>query len=155
MKHAETLRSGNRTLDEKREAAAAHAAALTWTAHTGDIKGATILLVDDVFTSGSQLRHVARRHAGQAVPPTSGGSLWQESPGADDLTVASGPIASSTTPRVRGADRIAETEQGTQCGTPVLPVPASPVARSLRGRGSAAPTRQPAAARPAERINTV
>ncbi|MFG2637923.1 ComF family protein [Streptomyces sp. NPDC048362] len=61
VKHAETARSANRTLDEKRAAAAAHAAALTWTGDTGDIKGATVLLVDDVFTSGSQLQHVARR----------------------------------------------------------------------------------------------
>ncbi|MEU5518960.1 phosphoribosyltransferase family protein [Streptomyces griseoaurantiacus] len=42
-------------------AAAAHAAALTWTGDTGDIKGATILLVDDVSTSGSQLQQVALR----------------------------------------------------------------------------------------------
>ncbi|MFH0246216.1 ComF family protein [Streptomyces sp. HK10] len=61
VKHAETPRSANRTLDEKRAAAVAHAAALTWTGDTGDIKGATILLVDDVFTSGSQLQYVARR----------------------------------------------------------------------------------------------
>ncbi|MFE7961192.1 ComF family protein [Streptomyces sp. NPDC057413] len=61
VKYAETPRSANRTLDEKRRAAAAHAAALTWTGDTGDIEGATILLVDDVFTSGSQLQHVARR----------------------------------------------------------------------------------------------
>jgi len=61
VKHVETPRSANRTLDEKRAAATAHAAALTWTGDTGDIKGATILLVDDVFTSGSQLQHVALR----------------------------------------------------------------------------------------------
>ncbi|WP_316745352.1 phosphoribosyltransferase [Streptomyces sp. MK7] len=42
-------------------AAAVHAAALTWTGETGDIKGATILLVDDVLTSGSQLQRVALR----------------------------------------------------------------------------------------------
>ncbi|MFC9033644.1 hypothetical protein [Streptomyces arboris] len=59
VKHAETARSANRTLDEKRTAATAHAGALTWTGDTGDIRGATILLVDDVFTSGSQLQHVA------------------------------------------------------------------------------------------------
>lgn len=61
VKHVETPRSANRTLYEKRAAAAAHAAALTWTGDTSDIKGATVLLVDDVFTSGSQLQHVARR----------------------------------------------------------------------------------------------
>ncbi|MEW1892221.1 phosphoribosyltransferase family protein [Streptomyces sp. NPDC085659] len=61
VKQAETARSASRTLDEKRVAAAAHAAALTWTGDTGDIKGATVLLVDDVLTSGSQLQHVARR----------------------------------------------------------------------------------------------
>ncbi|MEW2515964.1 phosphoribosyltransferase family protein [Streptomyces sp. NPDC046870] len=61
VKHAETARSANRTLDDKRATAAAHAAALTWTGDPRDIKGATILLVDDVFTSGSQLQHVARR----------------------------------------------------------------------------------------------
>ncbi|MGW9030015.1 ComF family protein [Streptomyces sp. NPDC055722] len=42
-------------------AATAHAAALTWTGDANDIKGATILLVDDVLTSGSQLQHVALR----------------------------------------------------------------------------------------------
>ncbi|MFI0511173.1 ComF family protein [Streptomyces sp. WSLK1-5] len=61
VKHAETARSANRTLEEKRQAAAAHAAALTWTGDRSDIRGATILLVDDVFTSGSQLQHVALR----------------------------------------------------------------------------------------------
>ncbi|MFF5393175.1 ComF family protein [Streptomyces sp. NPDC013012] len=61
VKHTETARSANRTLDEKRAAATAHAAALTWTGDISDIKGATILLVDDVFTSGSQLQHVALR----------------------------------------------------------------------------------------------
>ncbi|GKQ34715.1 ComF family protein [Streptomyces sp. A012304] len=61
VKQTETARSASRTLDEKRAAAAAHAAALTWTGDTGDIKGATVLLVDDVLTSGSQLQHVARR----------------------------------------------------------------------------------------------
>lgn len=61
VKQAETARSANRTRDEKRAAATAHAAALTWTGDTSDIKGATILLVDDVFTSGSQLQHVALR----------------------------------------------------------------------------------------------
>ncbi|MFG3064845.1 ComF family protein [Streptomyces sp. NPDC048231] len=61
IKTTETPRSANKNLDDKRTAAAAHAAALTWTGETGDIKGATILLIDDVFTSGSQLQHVARR----------------------------------------------------------------------------------------------
>ncbi|MFL4909468.1 ComF family protein [Streptomyces sp. MMS24-I2-30] len=61
VKQAETPRSANRTLDEKKAAAAAHAAALTWTGDTADIMGATILLVDDVLTSGSQLQHVALR----------------------------------------------------------------------------------------------
>lgn len=61
MKQTETARSANRTLDEKRAAATAHAAALSWTGDNSDIKGATILLVDDVFTSGSQLQHVALR----------------------------------------------------------------------------------------------
>ncbi|MFD4611367.1 ComF family protein [Streptomyces sp. NPDC058440] len=61
VKHAETARSANRTLEEKRAAATAHAAALTWTGDISDIKSATILLVDDVFTSGSQLQHVALR----------------------------------------------------------------------------------------------
>lgn len=61
VKHAATARSAKGSLDEKRAAAAAHAAALTWTGDTGGIAGATILLVDDVFTSGSQLQHVARR----------------------------------------------------------------------------------------------
>ncbi|GHG43406.1 hypothetical protein GCM10018777_70210 [Streptomyces albogriseolus] len=37
------------------------AAALTWTGDISDIRGATILLVDDVFTSGSQRQHVALR----------------------------------------------------------------------------------------------
>jgi predicted amidophosphoribosyltransferase len=41
--------------------AAAHAASLTWNGNTGDINGATILLIDDVLTSGSQLKHVARQ----------------------------------------------------------------------------------------------
>ncbi|MET9914888.1 ComF family protein [Streptomyces sp. NPDC006476] len=61
IKGSETPRSANRSLDDKRAAAAAHAAALTWTGDTGDLRGATILLVDDVFTSGSQLRQVALR----------------------------------------------------------------------------------------------
>ncbi|WP_234313137.1 MULTISPECIES: ComF family protein [unclassified Streptomyces] len=61
VKHTETPRSASRTLDGKRAAAVAHAAALTWTGKAGDIKGATILLVDDVFTSGSQLQHLALR----------------------------------------------------------------------------------------------
>ncbi|MEU3298090.1 ComF family protein [Streptomyces longwoodensis] len=61
VKHAETARSANRTLEEKRAAATAHAAALTWTGDISDIKSATILLVDDVFTSGSQLQQVALR----------------------------------------------------------------------------------------------
>jgi predicted amidophosphoribosyltransferase len=61
VKGSQTPRSANRSLDDKRAAAAAHAAALTWTGDTGDIKGATILLVDDVFTSGSQLQQVALR----------------------------------------------------------------------------------------------
>ncbi|MFH9959049.1 ComF family protein [Streptomyces roseolus] len=61
VKHVETPRSANRTLEEKRAAATAHAASLTWTGDLRDIKGATILLVDDVFTSGSQLQHVALR----------------------------------------------------------------------------------------------
>lgn len=61
VKHTETARSANRTLGEKRAAAIAHAAALTWTGDTSDIRGSTILLVDDVFTSGSQLQHVALR----------------------------------------------------------------------------------------------
>ncbi|WP_328436217.1 ComF family protein [Streptomyces sp. NBC_00444] len=61
VKESETPRSANRNLDDKRAAAAAHAAALTWTGDTGDIQGATILLVDDVFTSGSQLQQVALR----------------------------------------------------------------------------------------------
>ncbi|MFF9244540.1 ComF family protein [Streptomyces sp. NPDC014776] len=61
VKRTETARSANRTLEEKRAAAIAHAAALTWTGDIDDITGATILLVDDVFTSGSQLQHVARR----------------------------------------------------------------------------------------------
>ncbi|MFD8368411.1 ComF family protein [Streptomyces hygroscopicus] len=61
VKQAETPRSANRTLDEKHAAATAHAAALTWTGDTRDIKGATILLVDDAFTSGSQLQQVALR----------------------------------------------------------------------------------------------
>ncbi|MFF5881087.1 ComF family protein [Streptomyces californicus] len=61
VKDTETPRSANRTLEGKRAAAAAHAAALTWTGDTGEIKGSTILLVDDVFTSGSQLQQVALR----------------------------------------------------------------------------------------------
>lgn len=61
VKEGETPRSANRNLDDKRAAAAAHAAALTWASDTRDIKGATILLVDDVFTSGSQLQQVALR----------------------------------------------------------------------------------------------
>ncbi|MFE2500220.1 ComF family protein [Streptomyces scopuliridis] len=61
VKLTETGRSADRTLDEKRAAATAHAASLTWTGDTDDIKGATILLVDDVFTSGSQLQYVALR----------------------------------------------------------------------------------------------
>ncbi|MEU8352280.1 ComF family protein [Streptomyces sp. NPDC048845] len=61
VKQAETPRSANRTLDGKHAAATAHAAALTWTGDRGDINASTILLVDDVFTSGSQLQHVARR----------------------------------------------------------------------------------------------
>ncbi|WP_373297811.1 phosphoribosyltransferase family protein [Streptomyces lavendofoliae] len=56
---------------------------------TGDIKGATILLVDDVFTSGSQLQQVARRLRATGAAEVRGFS--QESPGADDLTGASGP----------------------------------------------------------------
>ncbi|WP_223179599.1 hypothetical protein [Streptomyces griseicoloratus] len=54
VKGSDTPRSANRSLDDKRAAAAAHAAALTWTGDTGD--RATILLLDDVFTSGSQRR---------------------------------------------------------------------------------------------------
>lgn len=61
VKHRETPRSANKSMDDKRAAAAAHAAALQWTADPAAIKGATVLLVDDVFTSGSQLQHVARR----------------------------------------------------------------------------------------------
>ncbi|MGW8847976.1 ComF family protein [Streptomyces xiamenensis] len=61
VKTAETSRSANKSLDDKRTAAAAHAASLMWTGDTGDIKGATVLLVYDVFTSGSQLQHVALR----------------------------------------------------------------------------------------------
>ncbi|MCQ8836461.1 ComF family protein [Streptomyces malaysiensis] len=61
IKGIETPRSANRTLDDKRAAATAHADALTWIGDTGDIEGSTILLVDDVFTSGSQLQHVALR----------------------------------------------------------------------------------------------
>ncbi|GGS45324.1 ComF family protein [Streptomyces violaceus] len=61
VKETETPRSANKSLDDKRLAATAHAAALTWTGDTGDIKGRTILLVDDVFTSGAQLQHVALR----------------------------------------------------------------------------------------------
>ena len=34
---------------------------MTWAGDAGDIKGATIPLVDDVFTSGSQVQHVALR----------------------------------------------------------------------------------------------
>lgn len=58
---SQTPRSANRNLDDERAAAAAHAAALTWTGDTGDIKGAAVLLVDDVSTSGSQLQQVALR----------------------------------------------------------------------------------------------
>ncbi|MEU5958272.1 phosphoribosyltransferase family protein [Streptomyces sp. NPDC047525] len=61
VKMTETPRSATKNLDDKRTAATAHAAALTWTGDTGDIKGSTILLVDDVFTSGSQLQRVALR----------------------------------------------------------------------------------------------
>ncbi|MEV6942997.1 ComF family protein [Streptomyces sp. NPDC051172] len=61
IKKTETPRSANKSLDDKRAAATAHATALTWTGDRADIKGATILLVDDVFTSGSQLQHVALR----------------------------------------------------------------------------------------------
>ncbi|MGI5143961.1 MULTISPECIES: ComF family protein [unclassified Streptomyces] len=61
IKDDETPRSAMRSLDDKRAAAAAHAAALKWTAEAATIKGATIVLVDDVFTSGSQLQHVALR----------------------------------------------------------------------------------------------
>lgn len=61
VKEAETPRSANKSLDDTRAAATSHAAALTWTGELGDIKGSTILLVDDVFTSGSQLQHVALR----------------------------------------------------------------------------------------------
>jgi predicted amidophosphoribosyltransferase len=61
IKEDETPRSAMRSLDDKRAAAAAHAAALRWTADSAAIKGATIVLVDDVFTSGSQLQHVALR----------------------------------------------------------------------------------------------
>lgn len=61
VKTTETPRSANKNLDDKRTAAAAHAAALMWTGDTSDIRGSTMLLVDDVFTSGSQLQHVALR----------------------------------------------------------------------------------------------
>ncbi|WP_331719402.1 ComF family protein [Streptomyces sp. NBC_01187] len=61
VKATETPRSANRSLEDKRAAAAAHAAALTWTGDKADIQGATILLVDDVFTTGTQLQHVALR----------------------------------------------------------------------------------------------
>ncbi|WP_019544770.1 phosphoribosyltransferase [Streptomyces sulphureus] len=56
-----TSRSANKSLDDKRATAAAHAAALTWTSGTDALKGATILLVDDVFTSCFQFQHVALR----------------------------------------------------------------------------------------------
>ncbi|TFV30043.1 hypothetical protein E4K10_47360 [Streptomyces sp. T1317-0309] len=61
VKTTETPRSANKNLDDKRTAAAAHAAALMWTGDTNDIRGSTMLLIDDVFTSGSQLQHVALR----------------------------------------------------------------------------------------------
>nr|WP_224291165.1 phosphoribosyltransferase family protein [Streptomyces olivaceus] len=54
-------RSATRSLSQKRAAATTHAAALSWTGDKSDIRGATVLLVDDVFTSGSQLQHVALR----------------------------------------------------------------------------------------------
>ncbi|MGX4695113.1 ComF family protein [Streptomyces sp. JNUCC 63] len=60
-KTTETPRSANQTLDAKRAAAAAHARALRWTGDPAAIAGATILLVDDVLTSGSQLQQVALR----------------------------------------------------------------------------------------------
>uniref|UniRef100_UPI002F91A4F6 ComF family protein n=1 Tax=Streptomyces cellulosae TaxID=1968 RepID=UPI002F91A4F6 len=59
IKTAETPRSATRTLDEKRYAAAVHARTLHWTADPDMIKGATIVIVDDVFTSGTQLQQIA------------------------------------------------------------------------------------------------
>ncbi|MER6116224.1 ComF family protein [Streptomyces sp. NPDC001743] len=61
VKTAETPRSARGTLEDKRQAGLAHAAALTWTGDRAAIEGATILLVDDVLTSGSQLQHVSLR----------------------------------------------------------------------------------------------
>ncbi len=55
VKATETPRSATKNLDAKRAAAIEHAAALTWTGDTGDIKGAGVLLGYDVFTGGSQL----------------------------------------------------------------------------------------------------
>jgi predicted amidophosphoribosyltransferase len=78
VKGRETPRSANRSLDDKRAAAAAHAAALTWTGDTRDIKGATIVLVDDVFTSWSH------SDSGHPAPPTSADSSLHASPGAAD-----------------------------------------------------------------------
>jgi predicted amidophosphoribosyltransferase len=72
VKGAETPRSANKSLDGKRVAATAHAAALTWTGDTGDIKGARVLLVDDVFTSGSQLQHVGLRLRASGAADVSG-----------------------------------------------------------------------------------
>ena len=50
-----------RNLEEKRKAAHAHAVSLRWSGDPAAIRGARILLVDDVFTSGSQLQYVALR----------------------------------------------------------------------------------------------
>ncbi|MBY8889120.1 hypothetical protein K7472_30380 [Streptomyces sp. PTM05] len=61
VKAAETPRSATKPLDAKRAAGAAHAAAVTWAGDLHDLKGATILLVDDILTSGSTLQHVALR----------------------------------------------------------------------------------------------
>ncbi|MFC9504775.1 hypothetical protein [Streptomyces sp. NPDC057002] len=61
VKGTETPRSANRSRDDKRAAAISHASSLTWIGDAGDIEGPihSILLVDDVLSSGSQRRHVA------------------------------------------------------------------------------------------------
>lgn len=61
IKDTGRLRSANRSMRDKRVAAAAYASALTWAGDTNDLQGTTSLLVDDVFTSGTPLQHVALR----------------------------------------------------------------------------------------------
>ncbi|MFF9090381.1 hypothetical protein ACF1BE_29075 [Streptomyces sp. NPDC014991] len=109
VKHAETPRSANRTLEEKRAAAAAHAAALTSPETLATSRGQP--------SSSSRMSSPADRsfstsRAGAARPvlPTFGDLFSQESPGADDLTVASGPVGSV---RCRGAGERDRVSAGT------------------------------------------